>query len=59
MNDGGRRYELAGWALFAIGVLLFLLQGVQTGSTLIIGGSVLFLAGIVAFLVPLIRNGKT
>lgn len=56
MGGDRRTYELAGWLLFAAGVMLFIAQGLRAGDVLTIIGSTLFLAGIVAFLVPLLRG---
>lgn len=56
MGGDRRPYELAGWLLFAAGVVLFIAQGLRTGDVLTITGSTLFMAGIVVFLVPLLRR---
>lgn len=45
------RLELAGWIVFLLSGVAFLVSGIRSGDGWVIGGSVLFVVGIVAVLV--------
>jgi hypothetical protein len=44
------RLELAGWIVFLLSGVAFLVSGMMSGDWWVIGGSVLFVIGIVAVL---------
>lgn len=44
------RLELAGWIVFLLSGVAFLVSGIISGDWWVIGGSVLFVIGIVAVL---------
>lgn len=44
------RLELAGWVVFLLSGIAFLISGLSTGDGWVIFGSILFIAGIVAVL---------
>ena len=45
------RLELAGWIIFLLSGVAFLVSGALSGDAWVVVGSVLFIAGIVAVLV--------
>ncbi len=49
-------WELAGYALWVVGSVLFAIASARNGDTLSFLGSVLFFAGIMAVMVPLYRK---
>lgn len=49
MMTGGR-FDLAGWALFAVSGVVFLIAALQDGNTLLAWGCIAWLAGAAAFL---------
>jgi hypothetical protein len=52
------KYELAGWILFIIGVLFFLVSSVINHDLLTFMGSVVFLIGCIVFLIPIVKSIK-
>lgn len=52
------RLELAGWVVFMISGVAFLISGVVSRDLWVIVGSVLFEAGIIAILVAVSREGR-
>jgi hypothetical protein len=54
------RLQLAGWILFLVGVLIFLVAGLRNGDMWTIAGSILFAVGCGLFLIDLVpkNSGK-
>ncbi len=52
----GGRFELAGWVLFSVSGVLFLVAALRAGDALLLWGSITWLAGVAAFLVGLGRR---
>jgi hypothetical protein len=50
-----RTYHIAGWTLFILCAILYILSGLQSGDRLLIIGSIIFLVACITFLMPLIR----
>lgn len=49
------RYQLAGWLLFIVCALLYILSSLRNADWLALTGSVVFLLACVVFVVPLLR----
>lgn len=49
------RYELAGWSLFVVCSLLYLMSSIKTKDFYTFAGSVLFFIACILFIIPLIR----
>ncbi len=47
----GGRFELAGWGLFSVSGVLFLVAALRAGDALLLWGSITWLAGVAFFLV--------
>ena len=47
----GGRFEVAGWALFSVSGLLFLVAALRAGDALLLWGSITWLVGVAFFLV--------
>jgi len=52
------RYQLAGWILFVICAILFLISSWQSRDMLLFVGSIIFLLACIIFLIPLIFHQK-
>ena len=46
----GTRFELAGWGLFTVSGIVFLVAALRDGDALLLWGSITWLAGVAAFL---------
>lgn len=46
----GNRFELAGWGLFTVSGILFLVAASRAGDALLLWGSITWLAGVGFFL---------
>ena len=55
MMTGGR-FDLAGWGLFAVSGVVFLIAALRDGDTLLAWGSITWLAGVAAFLTGYLRQ---
>ena len=53
-----RRSELAGWAIFVLSALCFIIASVRSGDPVSIAGSGLFLLACVFFIAPLTARGR-
>ncbi len=51
-----KRYHLAGWLLFLVCAVFFIVQSLTDNNLLGLSGSIFFLAGCIAFLIPLVSN---
>jgi len=51
-----RRMHLAGWVMFILCAVLFLISGVRNRDIYSISGNVVFLAACFAFVLPLVRR---
>lgn len=56
-NMRQKTYDITGWTLFAIGCLVFIVQGLRNGEVLTLVGSVFFMVGVLVVLVPYCRTG--
>lgn len=54
----GGKFELAGWILFSVSGVLFLIAAWREGDPLLLWGSIAWLVGVAAFLVGLGRRRK-
>ncbi len=50
------RWNIAGWVLFIISALFFILSSLRSGDMLGLGGGVFFLIACFAFLMPFFRG---
>lgn len=57
-NVTDNHLEIAGYALWLVGSLLFAITSARNGDTLAFVGSVLFFVGIFAVMVPLARRAR-
>ena len=51
-----RRIHIAGWILFILSALGFIVSSLRNGDIPGIAGGVLFLAGCLVFLIPVLRR---
>jgi len=57
-NDAG--YQLAGWVLFVLSAILFIVSSARHGDAPALLGSTIFLLACIVFLVPLLKGlGKS
>ena len=56
MTDG--RFDLAGWVLFAVSGVVFLIAALRDGNTLLARGCVTWLAGVAAFPTGYVDTGN-
>ncbi|WP_420431184.1 hypothetical protein [Candidatus Poriferisocius sp.] len=49
----GNRFDLAGWGLFTVSGVVFLIAALRDGDALLLWGSITWLAGVAFFLVGL------
>ena len=52
------KYQLAGWILFIICAILFIISSLKDHDMLTLIGSVIFLIACIVFLIPLVRSNK-
>ncbi len=52
------RWILAGWMLFIVSALFFIVAAWRSGDGLALGGGVFFLIACFAFLVPFLRDDR-
>lgn len=52
------RYQLAGWILFIICAIFFIVSSLKNHDILTFLGSVIFLIACIVFLIPLVRSNK-
>ena len=52
----GGRFEVAGWALFSVSGVLFLIAAIRAGDALLLWGSITWLLGVALFLIGLRRR---
>jgi hypothetical protein len=48
------KFQLAGWGLFVICAIFFIISSVQSGDGLLLVGSILFLLACFLFIIPLL-----
>ncbi|MBW2963260.1 cytochrome oxidase subunit III [Candidatus Woesearchaeota archaeon] len=51
-----KKFEMAGWVLFIICAILFIISGFRSYDSLLIIGSFIFLFACFVFLVPLVKK---
>lgn len=51
-------WELVGYGLWMVGILLFAVAAVRNGDPLSLVASLMFLVGIVAVMVPMVRAAR-
>jgi hypothetical protein len=47
----GSQFEVAGWALFSVSGVLFLVAAIRAGDPLLLWGSITWLLGVALFLI--------
>ena len=52
------KYHVAGWILFVVCAIFFLLSSFNNRDTLTFIGSIIFLIACIVFLIPLVRSLK-
>ena len=52
----GGRFEMAGWGLFSVSGVLFLVAALRVGDALLLWGSITWLLGVALFLIGLRRR---
>ena len=55
---GEVKYHLAGWILFILCALLFILSALKSGDLILTLASMIFLAACVLFLIPILHRRK-
>jgi uncharacterized membrane protein YtjA (UPF0391 family) len=50
------RFELAGWILFVICAILFIISSWQSQDMLLLAGSILFFLACILFIIPLLTH---
>ena len=50
------RWILAGWLLFIVSAMFFIVSALRSGDLLALAGGVFFLVACFAFLVPFVRD---
>jgi len=53
------KYQVAGWILFIICAILFIVSSLKNHDTLTFIGSVIFLVACIVFLIPIFRAYQT
>jgi len=51
-------YELAGWILFIICAIFFIISSWQSQDLLLLIGSILFFVACILFILPLLSSGE-
>ena len=55
----GIKYQIAGWILFVVCAIFFIVSSLKNHDTLTFIGSVVFLIACIIFLIPIIKAYKT
>ncbi len=54
--DYKNRFELAGWLLFVVCAVLFIISSWQSQDMLLLIGSILFFLACILFIIPLVSH---
>ena len=57
-QSGEVKYHLAGWILFILCALLFILSALQNGDLILTLASLVFLVACILFLIPILHRIK-
>jgi len=52
------KFQLAGWLLFIVCAVFFIISSIKAQDTLLLIGSVLFLIACVVFIIPLVDKNR-
>ena len=57
-RDMETRYHIAGWAIFVVCAVLFIVSALKSGDAIGLAGSIVFLLGCMVFIIPLIQRKR-